>query len=223
MFSLFSSIFLFLSFCFSSRIFKLKHPTKDLYLGGKNSAPDYGKALDAQTFQDEEADLTGFVRIVLKSDAPKKVWNINRENDSLFFGSSVDDKAEAFKIKHLKRDKVTIKSAVDNKCLQYDWDVKRFKVQKCLKGKNPKEQTFQITDEEGKPTAKKVKNEDIEKLDKQIVPGIHCPGCVWGGFGSVWQYALPDAQIRSNIPAKSPAKSTCPFMAGSQPCCSACI
>ncbi|KRH92224.1 hypothetical protein M153_9650000638, partial [Pseudoloma neurophilia] len=193
----------------SERIFRLKHPTKDLYVGGDINKPKYVKFEKSFLFSEEQSDISGYVRITIEDKKPKKVWRVTKDKHKLLFSAPSADKYDSFKAEFLSRDKVLIKSVIKDKCLQYEKIKKKFVLKKCGKGKKRQNQTFLITNEAGEWKGDKAKNSDATKKENKVIWGL-CSACLIGGFGSDHQGNIHDIANGVSISDSDDGKSKHP-------------
>lgn len=207
-------ILTFFSLIFSERTFRLKHLSKNLYIGGGNAEPHFVELTKSNIFSDESSRLPKFVRIIVENDAHEKVWKIDRNERLLFFGATTDDRAEAFSVNHLSRDKIMIRSALSKECLEFDEEIERFGLKRCLKGSDRDRQTFLIANDNGDWEGENSRQDDLIGSEDRIVWGV-CPACILNGFGSESQGRLFDSIEKSNIREQTEERP--PFLTGLQP------
>lgn len=192
-------ICLFSLYIYGERIFRLKHLTEDLYIGGNVKKPRFVKLKNSSLFSDEKSNIAGYVRVVVEDKKPKKVWRIRNDGKKLKFVRPTGDIYDSFEVEHLSRDKIIIKSAVNKKCLQYIPKHKKFALRQCKIGRDRRKQTFLITDENGDWKGEYSNAPELKAAEKGVFWGL-CPSCIINGFGSEIQGKLFDIENGVDTP-----------------------
>lgn len=184
-------IFFWIYICFS-RVFRLKHPTDELFVGVTEYA-FYSNRNLAALFTDAKAkyDPTK-VNILLKSKQSNALEIYN--NGFLKMNDLNNGIRMRFKAIHLARDVVAIESAMGG-CLQYKTGKSKFVTESCQYSTNFRDQTFKITDELGVWRGSGIYETAWAKmLQGNVVWGV-CSTCLEGGFGSEAQGRAFDRQF----------------------------
>ncbi|KRH93687.1 putative Ricin B lectin protein [Pseudoloma neurophilia] len=177
-------VFLILYFNFLyTRFVRLKHPKEDLYMGitKNNRFPGWVNIKKSNLFHDRRAKKYKG-KIFIAVDRTQKVWDIESSDTNLIYYEKHGGENQAFEILHLARDVIAIKSNL-GRCVQYNLENKRFQLEDCQKYDKYKDQTFLITDEDGKWLGHGNIGEGYNLLGEENVIWGTCPVCIPGGFG----------------------------------------
>lgn len=162
-------------------------------MGGSLENPHYVKYKKSLLFSDEKSNIAGYVRVILEDKKPKKVWRITSDKKKLHFFAPSGDIYDSFKVEHISRDRIIIKSAVNRKCLQYIWRHTKFALRRCRNGRARRKQTFLITDESGVWQGRNSNTLEFKASENGVFWGL-CPSCIINGFGSEIQGKLFDIE-----------------------------
>lgn len=132
---------------YAERSVRLKHPSKDLYVGGPDFYPYFVPLEKSSVFQDEKSKKKGEIVITVQNTS-NKVWDIEASNKNLIYYPRHGGPNQDFIVKHLARDVVIIEAAM-GLCITYMEIEKRFERRECDKAKKYRDQIFYITNEEG--------------------------------------------------------------------------
>lgn len=184
------TIFIFLKYSLS-RTVRLKHPKKDLFVGGKDWYPTFVEKSLSGIFKDTASEgKPGRILI----DVQKKsnmVWDIEGAMENLIFYPKHGGKNQQFKVIHIARDVISIKSIL-NKCVTFEKKLDRFVRKKCkISDRN---QIFLITNIDGEWKGSGNLKKGWGNKDEEDVDWGNCPDCVPGGFGSEKQGKDFDAE-----------------------------
>lgn len=180
-----------------ARIFRLKHPKNELYLGGFGEAPYFVEFASSYVFEDiASVERPGYVRIVVPE--LERLWLVLKKEKYLIFHQNHGDHNQLFKVHFLARDVVAIESFIGG-CLKYDDDQEKLVLEECNYLTNFKNQTFLITDTNGLWLGSgSTKDGWGLEIEDGIVWG-ECPTCVPGGFGSLDQGVEFDVGVQNGI------------------------
>lgn len=140
-------------FCYLSKLFfcrevRLRHPKKQLYVGGDDFYPNFVKIGRSDVFIDKESEeVEGKIIIKVKNRDPK-VWDVEASVENLIFYPEHGGRNQRFKVLHVARDIIAIESDL-GKCISYTKSKDRFIRENCRHGKKYKNQIFVITNVSG--------------------------------------------------------------------------
>lgn len=178
-------VFLVTNYIFA-RVFRLRHPEKDLFVGGPDFYPFFTDIGSANVFEDEESVNTAGKILIEVTDSKNKVWDIQASGKNLIYYPKHGNKNQLFNVIHIARDVIAIESALGG-CFQYIEDNKRFELTNCAIDTNYLNQTFLITNENGVWKGYGSYGEGWGLPSELSVKWGVCPTCISGGFGSLKQ------------------------------------
>lgn len=178
-------LFLNLKFILA-RVFRLKHPEKNLFIGGPDFYPFFTCINSSNVFEDEEsANIADRILIKVK-DSKNKVWDVESSGKNLIYYGNHGGKNQLFTVIHLARDVVAIESSLGG-CFQYVEENNRFELADCAIETNYFGQVFLITDEDGVWKGCGSYAEGWGTPSEASIKWGICPTCIPGGFGSIEQ------------------------------------
>lgn len=179
--------FLFLTLqVIAARVFRLKHPKENLFIGGLRQNPYFVDFKNSYIFQDiESIEEPGMVRILVP-ELKNSLWLILKKEKFLIFHENHGAKNQLFKVQFIARDVVAIESELGG-CLKYDDDQEKIVLDECNYSKNFKNQTFLVTDENGRWYGKGSFKEGWGSEVEDQVKWGNCESCAPGGFGALEQ------------------------------------
>lgn len=175
-----------LNVIFGKRRVRLKHPKDELFVGGKNFYPKFVQIGLSEIFIDKPVDREPGDIIIQCKDRKPKVWDIEGSGKNLIFYNEHGGKNQRFRVIHIARDVIAIRSEIGD-CITYTDKNKKFKRKKCQTEKRFKNQIFLITTEGG--IWKGSGNFEIGwgSPGEEDVSWGKCEGCIEGGLGNEQQ------------------------------------
>lgn len=227
-----SNLFIFLSLLkwMFSRQVRLRHPRKNLYLGGHDFNPKFKKIGKSNIFIDKPSNKSDGTIFIKVKDSKNLVWDFDKKWKILNFHPKNGTKNQRFKVIHLERDIIAIESSLGG-CISYTKSNDKLTRKLCKDNKKYKGQIFVITNSSGtfkgdydkaaklgvKFHKKGTKNlkESLQLYGFHKKPGLEntgemdidwgeCNECIKGGFGSEKQGEDYDNVKRSSIKSTNP-------------------
>lgn len=164
---------------------RLKHPKKDLYIGGEDFYPKFVEKEVSEVFFDKKSIEIGKIIIPIKENR-NKVWDIEAWGSSLIFYPEHGKRNQRFKVIFIARDVIVIKSAL-GKCITYNEIRGRFFRKSCKPNKKYANQIFLITDEKFNWDGTGTSDSGWGAKDEKDIPWGKCQKCIRGGFGTIEQ------------------------------------
>lgn len=166
-----------------TRVVRLRHPEKELFVGGPDFYPFLTDLESSNVFEDIEVPNISDKIIIGVRDSKNKVLDVEASGKNLIYYRKHGNKNQHFKVIHLARDVIAIESALGG-CLQFHEGNKRFELKDCASGSKYLNQIFLITDEDGIWKGHgSYDNGWGLPLEETVSWGV-CPTCIRGGFGS---------------------------------------
>lgn len=164
----------------------MRHPEKDLFVGGPDFYPYFTDIISSDLFEDgKAAEIDGKISIEVK-ESGNKAWDIETVGKNLIYYKKDEIISQVFVVIHLARDVIAIESALGG-CLQYSEENKRFELADCATEMNFLNQTFLITNEDGIWKGYGSYGEGWGLPSEARIQWGVCPTCIPGGFGSTKQ------------------------------------
>lgn len=183
-----------------ARVFRLKHATDNVFVGGPDFYPFFTTKASSSIFEDKASEKTpGKILIEVKNNS-NKVWDIETSVINLIYYPEHGGPNQLFNVIHIAKDVVAIESSLGG-CLQYFNEKKRFQLSRCVSENNYSGQLFLITDIDGIWHGWGSVSEGWGKAHEENINWGVCTMCIPGGFGSERQ-GPTDPSLREDFPRR---------------------